>query len=51
MISKDKVRIASILSKDIAEKVEILADKEKRSISSMTAILIEKGLKSYEEKE
>jgi hypothetical protein len=47
MISKDNDRITTILSKEIAKQVEKLADEEKRSISAMAAILIEKGLESY----
>jgi len=47
MISKDNDRITTILSKEIAKQVEKLANEEKRSISAMAAILIEKGLESY----
>lgn len=46
-ISKDNERIATVISKEIAQKIMELAKKEKRSISSMTAILIEKGLESF----
>lgn len=47
MISKDNDRITTILSKEIAKRVEKLAESEKRSVSAMAAILIEKGLESY----
>ncbi len=47
MISKDNDRITTILSKEIAKQVEKLSKEEKRSISAMAAILIEKGLESY----
>lgn len=47
-IKKDNERIATIVSKEIANKIIELAKKEKRSVSAMTAILIEKGLKSFE---
>ena len=46
-ISKDSVRVATILSKEVAQKIEELAKLEKRSVSAMTAILIEKALESY----
>lgn len=47
-ISKDKERILTIVSKELAKKIAELAEQEKRSISAMTAILIEKGLDSFE---
>ena len=46
-ISKDNVRIATTISKEIAEIITKLAEKERRTVSVMTAILIEKGLDSY----
>ena len=46
-INKDNVRIATIVTKEIANKIAELAKNEKRSISAMTAILIEQCLKSY----
>lgn len=46
-ISKDNERITAIISKEIANRIAQIAAEEKRSISAMTAILIEKGLESY----
>lgn len=44
---KETCRVATIISKEIADMITKLADDEKRSVSAMTAILIEKGLESY----
>jgi len=46
-ISKDKERVTAIISKEIAEQIAELAEQEKRTISAMTAILIEKGIDSF----
>ena len=46
-IGKESERIATIISKDLAKKIADLAKLEKRSVSAMTAILIEKGLDSF----
>jgi hypothetical protein len=48
-ISKDKERVTAIISKDIEKKIVELAEKEKRTISAMTAILIEKGIDTYKQ--
>lgn len=46
-ISKDNDRILTIVSKKTSQEISKLAEKEKRSISAMVAILIEKGLEFY----
>jgi len=46
-IGKDSNKIATIVSKEVFNMVNKLAVEEKRSISAMAAILIEKGLKGY----
>jgi len=46
-IGKNSNRIATIVSKEVFNIVNKLATKEKRSISAMAAILIEKGLEGY----
>jgi len=46
-IKNSKDRVTTIISKDTVKKIVELAEKEKRSLSAMTAILIEKGLESY----
>ena len=47
LVSKDKDRIAVTLTKEEIQKIEDLAKNDKRSISSMAAILIERGLETY----
>ncbi|MFA6843829.1 MAG: hypothetical protein WCR33_05480 [Bacilli bacterium] len=47
MIGKNKARIAVTLTKEEIQKIEDLAKNDKRSISSMAAILIERGLETY----
>lgn len=46
-IKDTKERVTAIITKEISQKIIELAGKEKRSVSSMTAILIEKGLESF----
>jgi hypothetical protein len=47
-LSEDKKPLTAIVSKETKKKVTKLADKEKRSMASMAAILIEKGLECFE---
>jgi len=47
-IGKESDRVTAIISKETLQKIAELALKETRSISAMTAILIEKGLQSYQ---
>jgi hypothetical protein len=49
-ISENNNRILTIVSKETHTKVKSLAKEEKRSISSMASVLLEKGLESYEKK-
>lgn len=46
-VSKDNERLVATVTKEIADIVKGLAEKEKRSVSAMAAILIEKGLEGY----
>ena len=46
-IGKDSNKIATIVSKETYDIVVQMAEEEKRSVSSMAAILIEKGLEGY----
>ena len=50
MISKDKARVAVTLTKDVIERITALAENEKRTISAMTAILIEEALETHDAK-
>lgn len=50
MISKDKARIAVTLTKDVIERITVLAENEKRTISAMAAILIEEALETHDER-
>jgi len=49
-ISEHNTRIMVMLSKKIAAKVKDQADREKRSVSSMAAIIIEEYYREREEK-
>lgn len=49
-IAKDKARLVAIVDKEIEEKVIALAKEEKRSISSMTSILIEEAINNRDAK-
>ena len=46
-VSKDNERILVTVTKETADKIKELADQDKRSKSSMAAILIDKGLEGY----
>jgi hypothetical protein len=46
-ISKDNEKVQATVTKEIANKIAKLAKEEKRTLSAMTAILIEKGLEFY----
>ena len=46
-IGKDSNKIATIVTKEVFNIVNKLATEEKRSVSAMAAILIEKGLEGY----
>lgn len=48
MIGKDKDRIAVTLTKEEVQKIAELAKQDQRTISSMAAVLIKKGLELYE---
>jgi len=43
-VSKSNTRLAVTVSNETAMKIEELAEQEKRTVSSMTAILIEEAL-------
>ena len=47
-ISKDKTRIAVIVSNETQEKIKKMADKESRSISNMASILITEAIETRE---
>jgi hypothetical protein len=47
LISKDNNKVQAVVSKEIAAKIAEMAKEEKRSLSAMTAILIERGIESY----
>lgn len=47
-IAKDKARLVATVDKEIEEKVIALSKEEKRSISSMTSILIEEAINNRE---
>jgi len=49
-IGNDKARLVSFVGKDIANKVAKLAELERRSISSMIAILVEEAIVKRESK-
>lgn len=49
-LSEDKKIVTAITTKKIAEEVAKLAAEEKRSVASMAAILIEKGLDIFKNK-
>lgn len=46
-VGKDNERIVTTVSKETAKIIKELADKEIRTVSAMSAILIEKGLEGY----
>ena len=46
-IKKEKARVVAIIPKGVEQQIKELAEQEKRSVSAMTAILIEKGLEEY----
>ena len=43
-VGKDNTRLVITVSKEKAKQIEGLADQEKRSVSAMTAVLIEEAL-------
>jgi hypothetical protein len=45
-ISKEKTTIVVVVTKDVKKRIEEIAEEENRSISQMTAILINRGLDS-----
>ncbi len=49
-IGKEKERIVAIVPKEIAEQIAKLAEQEKRSVSAMAAIILEKGLQTFQTK-
>ena len=46
-VSKNNERILVTVTKETADKIKELADQDRRSKSSMAAILIDKGLEGY----
>lgn len=44
MVSKEKIRHAITLDKNIAQKLEKIAEKESRSFSNLVSVIIEKFL-------
>jgi len=43
-LKDDKRRITAIIIKEIEQEIQLLADKERRTKSSMTAILLEEAI-------
>ena len=47
-IAKGNRRVYITLSKDVVEKLERMAEREMRSLSSMTALMVVRGLEATE---
>lgn len=50
-VKDENTRIITTVTKEVEQKVSELAEQERRSKSAMAAILIEKGIETYEDKE
>ena len=50
-IKDDKRRITAIIKIELEQKIQQLAEVERRSMSSMTAILIEEAIEQRKQKE
>lgn len=49
-IRDNQARVIAILDKDVKSKLEMLAKKDKRSVSSYIAVLVEKHIAEEEKK-
>lgn len=48
-IGEDKVRVVTIMNKDLKGKLETLAKRDKRSLSNYICLLLEKHVRDNEE--
>lgn len=49
-LKDDKRRITAIISEELERKIQVLSEKERRTKSSMTAILIEEAIEHREQR-
>jgi len=46
-VKEENTRIITTVTKEVKQQVSELADRERRTMSAMVALLIEKGIESY----